>query len=61
MKRLCSQPEMGGFLLESIFEGFQMLIGTKWEQDGNFNIDARDARTSPAGKKSPLGETHPQY
>ena len=29
-------PELGGFLLESILEGFLKLIGTnKWDQDGN--------------------------
>ena len=25
-------PEMGGLLLESISEGFQKLMGTKWDQ-----------------------------
>ena len=41
---------------ESATDKFQKLMGTKWDQDGNFSImhklyhiDVRDARSSPAG------------
>ena len=30
---------MGEFLFESILEGFQKLMGTKWDQDFNFAIN----------------------
>ena len=32
------KPDEGGFRLESISEGFQKLIGAKWDQDGNYDI-----------------------
>ena len=49
-----------------IVDGFQKLIGTRWDQDGNFNIiiipyrctTALDARSGPMAKNVRLGETH---
>ena len=62
--------EVGGFLLESIADRFQKLMGTKWDQDGNLNtmisipyriIDAPDARSRPAAINVRLSETHCIY
>ena len=52
---------MGVFFLELISGDFQNLLGTKWDQDSNFDIDARDARSGSADFLARLDETHCIY
>ena len=53
------------FHLESISEGFQKLMGTKWDQDSNFNIldisisyRCTGCEIRSSKKMASLGETH---
>ena len=47
------QPEVCGFLLESVADGFQKLMGTNWDQDSiilvyyMYHIDAKEVRSGP--------------